>query len=129
MKGTDTDMSRLLSARTAVIYYGYHTALAAAAAKKKDDGPSDAELKLAALLKAKPDRPDIWAHTRSHPSAFLTTRHTAPRIFPFPLGKTAPKAAIKEELWWEGGNPPHVVCPFGGLKFVECPKERYLEER
>ena len=51
----------------------------------------------------------MWAHTRAHPSAFLTTRHVAPRIFPFPLGKTNEGAAVKEELWWEGGNPPHVV--------------------
>jgi hypothetical protein len=102
------DGVRVFGLRTAVIYYGYVTALAAASAGTKDE-KSPAELKLAKLLKAKPDRPDMWAHTRAHPSAFLTTRHTEPRIFPFPLGKTAEGAAIKEELWWEGGNPPHVV--------------------
>jgi hypothetical protein len=48
-------------------------------------------------------------HTRSHPSHFLTTRHAPPRMFPFPLGKTSAKATIKDELWWEGGNAPHVV--------------------
>lgn len=46
---------------------------------------------------------------KAHPSAFLTTRQAAPRIFPFPLGKTRPEAAVREELWWEGGNAPHVV--------------------
>jgi hypothetical protein len=30
-------------------------------------------------------------------------------MFPFPLGKTSAKATIKDELWWEGGNAPHVV--------------------
>jgi hypothetical protein len=34
-------------------------------------------------------------------------------MFPFPLGKTSAKATIKDELWWEGGNAPHVVSlPF-----------------
>ena len=106
--------------RTAVIYYGYTAALAAAAASAKKEEKSPAELKLAALLKGKPDRPDMWAHTRSHPSAFLTTRHTAPRIFPFPLGKTAEGAAIKEELWWEGGNPPHVVSLHDRWWWTRC---------
>lgn len=35
----------------------------------------------------------------------------APRLFPFPMGKTRPEASVKDELWWEGGNAPHVVCP------------------
>lgn len=30
-------------------------------------------------------------------------------MFPFPLGKTNANATIKDELWWEGGNAPHVV--------------------
>jgi hypothetical protein len=52
---------------------------------------------------------DTQAHTRSHPSAFLTTKSAAPRLFPFPLGKTSVRATVKDELWWEGGNAPHVV--------------------
>jgi hypothetical protein len=52
---------------------------------------------------------DIQAHTRSHPSHFLTTRHAPPRILPFPLGKTRSEATVADELWWEGGNAPHVV--------------------
>jgi len=51
---------------------------------------------------------DPQAHTRSHPSLFLTTRHAPPRLFPFPLGKSRPDATVKDELWWEGGNAPHV---------------------
>jgi len=48
------------------------------------------------------------AHTRSHPSAFLTTKNAPPHLFPFPLGKSRPEATVKDELWWEGGNAPHV---------------------
>ena len=32
-------------------------------------------------------------------------------MFPFPLGKSRPDASIKDELWWEGGNAPHVAGP------------------
>lgn len=46
---------------------------------------------------------------KAHPSAFLTTRQAIPRIFPFPLGKTRSEAAVRDELWWEDGNAPHVV--------------------
>ncbi|EIW67428.1 hypothetical protein TREMEDRAFT_69847 [Tremella mesenterica DSM 1558] len=42
------------------------------------------------------------------PFTISTTRHAAPRLFPFPLGKTGPDAKVKDELWWEGGNAPHV---------------------
>lgn len=50
-------------------------------------------------------------HSRSHPSHYLTTRHAPPRLFPFPLGKTKADATVADELWWEGGNAPHVVSP------------------
>ncbi|KAK8854934.1 hypothetical protein IAR55_003673 [Kwoniella newhampshirensis] len=89
--------------RTAVIYYGYTQALAKL---PKPDDPNSARFKK--LMASKKPRQDLWANTRSHPSAFLTTRQAAPRLFPFPLGKTRPEAAIKDELWWEGGNAPHV---------------------
>lgn len=52
---------------------------------------------------------------KAHPSAFLTTRQAIPRIFPFPLGKTRSEAAVRDELWWEDGNAPHVV---GLLSFI-----------
>ncbi|WWD18915.1 hypothetical protein CI109_103371 [Kwoniella shandongensis] len=91
------------ASRTAVIYYGYTQALAKL---PKPDDPNSA--RFAKLMASKKPRQDLWAHTRSHPSAFLTTRQAAPRLFPFPLGKTRPEAAIKDELWWEGGNAPHV---------------------
>ncbi|WVQ81701.1 hypothetical protein IAT38_003826 [Cryptococcus sp. DSM 104549] len=84
---------------TSVIYYGYQRELAKM--------PKGDEVK-AARAKSKKPRQDLWAHTRSHPSAFLTTKQAAPRLFPFPLGKTRPEAAVKDELWWEGGNAPHV---------------------
>lgn len=60
-------------------------------------------------MSAKNPRKDVWANPRAHPSQFLTTRFAPPRIFPFPLGKSRPDASVKDELWWEGGNAPHVV--------------------
>ena len=70
------------------------------------------------------------AHTRSHPSRFLTTQHAAPRLFPFPLGKAKPAAAVAQELWWEGGNAPH-VGHFNKPKLPEpeAPMEEVLLER
>ncbi|WVR07360.1 hypothetical protein IAU60_004401 [Kwoniella sp. DSM 27419] len=90
-------------ARTSIIYYGYNQALDKL---PKADDPNSARFKK--LTASKKPRQDLWAHTRSHPSAFLTTKAAAPRLFPFPLGKTRPDAAVAEELWWEGGNAPHV---------------------
>ncbi|EAL20591.1 hypothetical protein CNBE5110 [Cryptococcus deneoformans B-3501A] len=87
--------------RASVIYYGYQQALAKF---PKQDESSSAKANKA----AKKPRQDLWANMKAHPSAFLTTRQAAPRIFPFPLGKTRPEAAVREELWWEGGNAPHV---------------------
>ncbi|WVQ74738.1 hypothetical protein IAR50_004343 [Cryptococcus sp. DSM 104548] len=89
--------------RISIIYYGYQQELAK---WPKPDDPEGSKLK--ALMASKKPRPDLWAHTRSHPSAFLTTKNAQPRLFPFPLGKTKPEAAVKDELWWEGGNAPHV---------------------
>ncbi|OCF75993.1 hypothetical protein I204_03290 [Kwoniella mangroviensis CBS 8886] len=89
--------------RTSIIYYGYQQAL------EKLPKPVDPDTeRFKKLTASKKPRQDLWAHTRSHPSAFLTTKAAAPRLFPFPLGKTRPDAAIKDELWWEGGNAPHV---------------------
>ncbi|WVO22873.1 uncharacterized protein IAS62_004216 [Cryptococcus decagattii] len=59
-------------------------------------------------ITAKKPRQDLWANMKARPSAFLTTRQAIPRIFPFPLGKTRSEAAVKDELWWEDGNAPHV---------------------
>ncbi|RXK38130.1 hypothetical protein M231_04591 [Tremella mesenterica] len=87
---------------TSLIWYGYTQAL-----EKIPKPPSKYEVLHQKLSKMR-ERPDDWAHTRSHPSHFLTTRHAAPRLFPFPLGKTGPDAKVKDELWWEGGNAPHV---------------------
>ncbi|WWC71758.1 uncharacterized protein I206_105717 [Kwoniella pini CBS 10737] len=89
--------------KTSIIYYGYNQAL------NKLPKPDDPEKeRFRKLTTSKKPRQDLWAHTRSHPSAFLTTKAAAPRLFPFPLGKTRPDATIKDELWWEGGNAPHV---------------------
>lgn len=88
-------------ARASVIYYGYQQALAKF---PKQGDPSSTKANKA----AKKPRQDLWANMKAHPSAFLTTRQAAPRIFPFPLGKTKPEAAVRDELWWEGGNAPHV---------------------
>ena len=109
------------------MWYGYHEAV-----KKL---PKSKELSFYDKLQmGKPNRADLWAsfprtlspphntlspvpderrsdtqaHTRSHPSQFLTTRTAPPRLFPFPLGKTRPDASVKDELWWEGGHAPHV---------------------
>ncbi|WWC90896.1 uncharacterized protein L201_005833 [Kwoniella dendrophila CBS 6074] len=90
-------------AKTSVICYGYYQALSKLP-KPKD--PNDERFKK--LIASRKPRQDLWAHTRSHPSAFLTTKAAAPKLFPFPLGKTRPEAAVKDELWWEGGNAPHV---------------------
>ncbi|GFZ49327.1 hypothetical protein JCM24511_07447 [Saitozyma sp. JCM 24511] len=82
---------------SSIIWYGYSQAIAESAPK-----PDDPSKKLRAILsKMYPERPDLWV-------AFLTTRHAPPRLFPFPLGKTRPEATVKDELWWEGGNAPHV---------------------
>ncbi|WRT68206.1 uncharacterized protein IL334_005181 [Kwoniella shivajii] len=90
-------------ARTSIIYYGYNQALS------KLPKPEDPDtIRFRKLVASKKPRQDLWAHTRSHPSAFLTTKVAAPKLFPFPLGKTRPEASIKDELWWEGGNAPHV---------------------
>ncbi|RSH81382.1 hypothetical protein EHS25_006914 [Saitozyma podzolica] len=98
------NQSRGLVSYSSIIWYGYSQAVAESAPQ-----PEDPSKKLRAILsKMYPERPDLWAHTRSHPSAFLTTRHAPPRLFPFPLGKTRPEATVKDELWWEGGNAPHV---------------------
>ncbi|WWC63069.1 uncharacterized protein I303_105668 [Kwoniella dejecticola CBS 10117] len=89
--------------KTSIIYYGYNQALSKL---PKPPDPQDERFKK--LTASKKARQDLWAHTRSHPSAFLTTKAAAPKLFPFPLGKTRPEAAVKDELWWEGGNAPHV---------------------
>ncbi|CAD6576139.1 MAG: 45 kDa subunit of RNA polymerase II [Tremellales sp. Tagirdzhanova-0007] len=100
---------------TSIIYYGYTQAIS------RMPKNNDAEQKFKQLLqKSKPERPDLWAHTRSHPSAFLTTRLAPPKLFPFPLGKSRPAATVKDELWWEGGNAPH-VGHFNKPKIVEPP--------
>ncbi|KAL7423511.1 RNA polymerase II subunit 3 [Cryptotrichosporon argae] len=89
--------------RLSIIYYVWQASLPAPKPKKEED-------KIAKMLKKArlTPRPDKWANPRAHPSAFLTTRMAQPRLFPFPLGKTRPDAAVKDELWWEGGNAPHV---------------------
>lgn len=89
-------------ARTSVIYYGYQRALVRF---PKRDGSGSAKVSKA----AKKPRQDLWANMKAHPSAFLTTRQAIPRIFPFPLGKTRSEATVRDELWWEDGNAPHVV--------------------
>ncbi|KAK4685061.1 hypothetical protein P7C73_g5092, partial [Tremellales sp. Uapishka_1] len=86
---------------TSIIYYGYHEALSKLPKEKEESS-------FEKFMKLKSYRPDLWAHTRSHPSQFLTTRHAPPRLFPFPLGKSRPAATVRDELWWEGGNAPHV---------------------
>lgn len=47
--------SRCLVSYTAVIWFGYNEALS-----KISKRESEAEIKLAKLLKSKPDRPDAW---------------------------------------------------------------------
>ncbi|KAK8858692.1 hypothetical protein IAR55_002921 [Kwoniella newhampshirensis] len=53
----------------------------------------------------KPAEPSPWDDSRSHPSAFLTTRFEKMVPWPFPLGK-ADRGG--NELWWEKGVPSHV---------------------
>ncbi|OCF30657.1 hypothetical protein I316_07705 [Kwoniella heveanensis BCC8398] len=91
--------------RVSIIYYQYTILLSKLPSTNPEDPSTARFLKLTA---SKKPRPDLWANARSHPSAFLTTKAAAPRLFPFPLGKTRPEAAVREELWWEGGNAPHV---------------------
>ncbi|WVO13367.1 hypothetical protein L204_100982 [Cryptococcus depauperatus] len=92
-------------AYTSVIYYGYNRELAKL---PKPDDPDSAKARFAKLIASRKPRQDLWANMKAHPSAFLTTKFAQPQLFPFPLGKTRPDAAIKDELWWEGGNAPHV---------------------
>ncbi|WVF72615.1 hypothetical protein IAT40_007433 [Kwoniella sp. CBS 6097] len=91
--------------RVTVIYYGYTQLVSKLPSNNPEDPNTARFMKLTA---SKKPRPDLWANTRSHPSAFLTTKAAAPKLFPFPLGKTRPEAAVRDELWWEGGNAPHV---------------------
>ncbi|ORY35362.1 hypothetical protein BCR39DRAFT_585005 [Naematelia encephala] len=91
---------------SSIIWYGYNSALVALNPPK--DPNEEILEKLDKMMKPRPDRPDLWANNRAHPSAFLTTRHAPPRLFPFPLGKSRPEASVRDELWWEGGNAPHV---------------------
>ncbi|ORX38685.1 hypothetical protein BD324DRAFT_621930 [Kockovaella imperatae] len=102
-----------------IIWYGYNQAIEQM--PKKTESATEAYKN---LMKRKSERPDMWAHTRSHPSAFLTTRLAPPRIFPFPLGKSRPEATVRDELWWEGGNAPHV----GHFNRPKLPEPEALNE-
>ncbi|WVQ99830.1 hypothetical protein IAU59_006973 [Kwoniella sp. CBS 9459] len=91
--------------RVSVIYYGYTQLVSKLPSTDVEDPNTARFLKLTA---SKKPRLDLWANARSHPSAFLTTKAAAPKLFPYPLGKTRPESTVKDELWWEGGNAPHV---------------------
>nr|ODO02354.1 hypothetical protein L204_01087 [Cryptococcus depauperatus CBS 7855] len=102
---TSSPLDSCYVAYTSVIYYGYNRELAKL---PKPDDPDSAKARFAKLIASRKPRQDLWANMKAHPSAFLTTKFAQPQLFPFPLGKTRPDAAIKDELWWEGGNAPHV---------------------
>ncbi|GHJ84899.1 hypothetical protein NliqN6_1301 [Naganishia liquefaciens] len=47
----------------------------------------------------------VWEDDGSHPSHKLTTPDARPRLWPFPLGKSAPN---KSSMWFESGTAPQI---------------------